>query len=366
MTRLWLAVFSGYMALGATVQALPAHVVDHFHSGPVLAGTAVGTAFLATTCVRPFAGRLADAGLSRRVAAVGAALCLVGGVGHLVAPDAVTLLVARLVMGAGEAALFSGSLPRVMTGVPADRRGRVAGWFGLSMWGGLTTGPIVAVALADRVWWGVITLSALALALVMSTSKVQYRAPLAGVRDLVPPAARVPGTVLGLAAYGYGTISALMVLRLTPIGGQNAALALYAAGFLLIRAIGSPLVDRYGGRVIASGSLVVETIGLTVVAWASTAPLALFGGIVAGIGVGLVYPATIAMTLDRADTAKPGAAMGSMTSFWDLGIMAAGPLGGVIAAGASYPLAFTTAAVATATGLAVAWLAPTRTRVNVK
>ncbi|GAB3876104.1 hypothetical protein GCM10029964_022030 [Kibdelosporangium lantanae] len=110
-TRLWLAVFSGYTALGATVQALPAYVVDRFHGGPMLAGTAVGIAFLATACVRPFAGRLGDAGLSRQVAAVGAALCAVGGVGHLVAPDPVTLLFARLVMGAGEAALFSGSLP---------------------------------------------------------------------------------------------------------------------------------------------------------------------------------------------------------------------------------------------------------------
>ncbi|GAB3876101.1 hypothetical protein GCM10029964_022020 [Kibdelosporangium lantanae] len=230
------------------------------------------------------------------------------------------------------------------------------------MWSGLTVGPIVAVALADRVWWGVVTLSLAALALVLTTTRTPRRPARTGVRGLVPVAARRPGVVLGLAAYGYGTVSALMVLRLAPLGGQDWALALYAAGFLVTRALGSPLVDRCGGRVIASGSLVVETVGLVAVAWAATAPVALLGGAVAGVGVGLVYPAAIAMTLDR-DASNPGAAMGAMTSFWDLGIMVAGPLGGAIAAGTGYPPAFAAAAVAGVAGLAVA---RTRVRVNVK
>jgi hypothetical protein len=34
-----------------------------------------------------------------------------------------------------------------------------------------------------------------------------------------------------------------------------------------------------------------------------------------------------------------------MTSFWDVGILVAGPVGGAIAGSTSYPLAFTTAAV---------------------
>src|SRR3981081_1160132 len=54
-------------------------------------------------------------------------------------------------MGAGEAALFSAALPWVLAGTPAGRGGRVAGWFGLSMWGGLALGPLLA-GLGHR--WG--------------------------------------------------------------------------------------------------------------------------------------------------------------------------------------------------------------------
>ncbi|KOG57126.1 hypothetical protein ADK38_43070, partial [Streptomyces varsoviensis] len=50
--RLWAAVLFGYMALGATLQSLPSYVVQHFHGGPLIAGTVVGIAFLATACAR--------------------------------------------------------------------------------------------------------------------------------------------------------------------------------------------------------------------------------------------------------------------------------------------------------------------------
>lgn len=67
----------------------------------------------------------------------------------------------------------------------------------------------------------------------------------------------------------------------------------------------------------------------------------------------LMYPATVAMTLHRIGTLRPGAVVGAvvgaMTSFWDLGIMIAGPIGGFIAAEFGYPLAFLVA-VATAAG----------------
>ncbi|TCO48011.1 MFS transporter [Actinocrispum wychmicini] len=351
--RLWLAVLCGYMALGATLQALPTYVIQRFHGGEAAAGTAVGIAFLATALVRPFAGRLADAGFAHPVVATGGVLAAIGGLGHLVAPNLGTLLVARLVMGAGEAALFSGAQPWVLAGTPPQRRGRVAGWFGLSMWGGLALGPVLAVGLngwhgVDGVWWGVVAFAGVASVLVL-TCRESGRETRRPNGFIAPAGAILPGVVLGLASYGYGTVSALMVLRLQHIGGENAALALFAAGFLLIRAFGSPLVDRYGGGRAASASLVVTSVGLAVIGWAP--PIALVGGVIAGAGVALMYPATVAITLARVDASRPGAAVGAMTSFWDLGIMAAGPLGGVVAAGIGYPAAFTVAVAACLAGL---------------
>jgi predicted MFS family arabinose efflux permease len=59
------------------------------------------------------------------------------------------------------------------------------------------------------------------------------------------------------------------------------------------------------------------------------------------------------MTLHRA-ARSPGLAVGAMTSLWDLGILVAGPLGGLLAAHLGYRAAFAVAAGAGALALAVA------------
>lgn len=355
--RLWLAVLCGYLALGTTLQSLPSYVQQHFHGGPLLAGTAVGIAFLATACTRPFAGRLADVGRARPVVALGGLLGALGGAGHLLAPDVSVLLVSRLVMGAGEAALFSGAIPWVLAEVPPERRGRVAGWFGLSMWGGLATGPLIGVWLHDwqgftAVWWGVMVLGAVSTATVLTTAAQQVGdfglSPFpSGARDILPRGAALPGLALGLASYGYGTINALLVLYLQHdgVGGQSWALALFAAAFLLTRALGSPLVDRCGGVAVATASIVVEAVGLALIASTGIEAVAALGTLLSGAGVALMYPATVAVTLHRTGALRPGTSVGVMTSFWDIGIMVAGPVGGLVAGVAGYPAALLIAAV---------------------
>ncbi|MFC6159788.1 MFS transporter [Kribbella jiaozuonensis] len=373
--RLWVAVLAGYLAFGATLQALPSYVPEKFGGGALASGTAVGIAFLATACCRPFAGWLADAGWSRPVVVTGGVLAAVGGLGQLLAPDLALLLVARLVMGAGEAALFSGALPWVLSGTQAARRGRLAGWFGLSMWGGLAAGPVIATLVGDQVWWVVVGLALVSAALVLMTrsdpgqigrpggerrrrESVRIRRPW----GLLPTGVRLPGATIGLAAYCYGTVAALLVLRLRAggIGVDNIVLAEFAAAFLVARFAGSPLVDRYGGRAVAASTVPLAIIALVGLAVAEGPVAAVVCTALAGIGLALVYPACISMTLDRVRGLRPGVSMGVMTSFWDLGVMAAGPLGGLIAQQAGYQQAFLVAAAAGLACVLVALRVPTR------
>ncbi|MBO2463909.1 MFS transporter [Actinomadura violacea] len=122
--------------------------------------------------------------------------------------------------------------------------------------------------------------------------------------------------------------------------------------FLLARSAGSPLVDRYGGAAVVRIVLLIEATGLAVLTTAASAPAALTGVAVTGAGLGLVYPCTTTITLGRTKALRPGAAVGTMTSFWDLGILAAGPLGGQIAAHLGYRTAFAAAIAATLGALA--------------
>jgi MFS family permease len=356
LARLWLAVFCGYLALGATLQVLPGYLRHHFGAGTFVVGATVGLAFAGTAVGRPFAGRAGDVGYSRGVAAAGGLTTAIAAAGHLLAPNLFLLLVARLAMGFGEAALFSATLPRVLAVTSPATRGRISGWFGLSMWGGLSLGPLLAALLMSTAgttaaWSAVIALPLVSSALTCSTPKPTVKPGRLRPHDyrlLLPSQVLGPGATLGLAAFGYGTLAATLVLFLSQnaIGGQSLGLATFSVTFLVSRAAGSPVVDRHGGRATARATVIIEALGLTILAIAGSEPVALTGAALTGVGLGIVYPATIKQTLGRVAVGDAGSAVGAMTSCWDLGILFAGPLSGAIAAGGGFSLAFATAAAA--------------------
>ena len=58
--------------------------------------------------------------------------------------------------------------------------------------------------------------------------------------------------IFGLVAYGYGTITAVLVLHLAHgVGGAAFGLPVFAGAFLLVRVAASRAVDRFGGKIVA-------------------------------------------------------------------------------------------------------------------
>lgn len=341
--RLWAAVLCGYLALGATIQALPGlHL-----GGPATTGALVTAAAAATAIARPFAGRWADAGAP--VARIGAALVAAGAIAHLVARGAPEMAVARLVLGAGEGALFTGALAVVLRDAPAERRGRLIGHFGLSMWGGLALGPPIAAAV-DGLWFAA-AMSVAALALTAANTTRARPAPpvIATAPRLLPPVALRLGLLLGLSSFGYGTLNAFISTRTDQAG---LALGLFAGAFVVTRALGSRLVDDLGPRIVARVAIATETLALALIHVQLLAALVLLGA-----GLALVLPALMTWLVELAHPHERGAATGAMTSCWDIGIALAGPAGGL-----AVHQAFAIAAVAAGAGA----LAPAPTAATTK
>ncbi|TWF97140.1 putative MFS family arabinose efflux permease [Kitasatospora viridis] len=366
MRRLWCAVFLTYLALGATLQELPGYVGARFHGGPTAVGVAVGAAYAGTALTRPPAGWAGDAGLAQRVSFGGAALAALGAAGQWSAPDLPVLVACRFLMGVGGAAVFSGSLPWVLGGAATGHRGRVTGWFGLSMWAGMSLGPLLADAVVPaggaaplRYLTVALPAGAAVLIAVVRPQPAGSRSPDAGRpggwRELVPRGVTLPGLCLGLSSYGYGMLVSLLVLYLSRehIGGEEMGLTVFSLTFLVTRAVGSPLVDRLGGVRVARVVLVIEALGLLALGSSRSALPALASTAVTGVGLGLIYPSVSAITLQRTGSRQAGVSMGAMTSFWDLGVVVAGPVGGATAGWLGYGPAF---AVAAAVSLAAAGL----------
>ncbi len=362
IARLWLAVFCGYATLGATIQLLPDLLTTRFAAGPVAVGCAVGIAFAASALFRPIAGTLGDRGRSQATAMAGAVLTAAGAIGHLVAPGLWAIMAARLAMGIGEAALFSGTLPWVLRLSAGTGAARLAGWFGLSMWSGLACGPLLATALTaspghstHRVWVILALLPLVSVALLVGL-RDRTAVPRGERSRILPSGWRTPGAILGLAAYGYGTIASTLVLYLTHRRSsvEGVALAVFSLAFLVVRAVGSPAVDRIGGRVVALVTMLIAAVGLALLPAAAGPGPILLAVAIAGAGVSLIYPATSRMTLRSASRHDAGAAMGAMTSLWDVGIMLAGAVSGTLVTHIGYPAAFFVAASAAVAGAVIA------------
>ena len=113
------------------------------------------------------------------VVACGGLLAGAGALGQLLAPSLGWLVVARLLIGAGEGALFTAAIAWVLSTAPPERRGRIVGRFGLSMWGGLALGPPLGAALAAAtstgvVWWACVIASVVPALSVLTAAGRQW------------------------------------------------------------------------------------------------------------------------------------------------------------------------------------------------
>ncbi|MEU4580242.1 MFS transporter [Nonomuraea sp. NPDC023979] len=338
-------LFAGYVGLAAAIPVLPSFVTDRYGSTGFTVGVVVMATALTALLVRPVAGHLADRYGHRRVMQAGALIVAVGGALYY-APIGVAGLVAdRLLLGVGEAALFTAGAVWTVSLAPHNRRGQLVGLYGVSMWGGIAAGTFLGAALSSHgygtVWAFSIGMGVIALALV-SSAPAPARPDRASGGGLLLRPALLPGTALALAAAGYAGLAAFVVLHLQArgIGSGVAVLSGFSLVYASTRLVIGHLPDRVGPRRMVIWCGAGEAAGLVIIAVAPNLPLAVLGGVVMGVGFSLLHPSLALMVMNRTDPAKQGAALGAYTSFWDLGLAVWGPLIGVVAGGLGYPAVF--------------------------
>jgi MFS family permease len=352
--RLWLACFLGFGAIGMTIQVMPTYAHERLGANAITAGLAVTVGSLATMISRPVSGRLADQSGGRRVAMAGAILGLIGGAGHVVATNLPILVLARLFLGAGEGALFTGSVGWILAHTEQSQRGKTAGHFGLSMWTGLASGPMLGTALLAtggyrNVWIAATIILMLAWTLVAST-RPEGRVSSGATnirRALFPRAAWAPGASGVFASIGYGIVAAFLAPRFTALdfAGKNFALTVFGVAFIITRFVGSAYADRFGGRRVLLPAFLIESAGLAGLFLSQVEWLAFASAALTGAGLSLLMPSLTSLVTEAADPSERTAALGAVTSAWDLGVAVGGPLGGFVA-GASYAGPFGLGAVA--------------------
>jgi len=334
-------------AVGAVLPVIPRYVRGPLGAGNVAVGVAIGAFALTALAGRPIAGHIADRRGRRPVVAAGALLAAAAGGLYLVPAGLPGLILARLVLGAGEGMVFTAGATWVVDLAPPGRRGRVIGLYGLAVWSGLSLGPPIGDALLrassfDAVW--VFTaISPFIGALIALTIPDPFR-PVAVPerRPLIARESVGPGLAFSFANVGYAAMASFIVLDLDANGTGHgaAAFTVFAATVVLTRLIGGDLPDRVGPLRCAAAAAAVESLGLAVIALATTLPVAIAGAAAMGTAFSLLYPSFSLVVVNRVPDERRGVALGTFTAFFDIGVGLGAPLAGAAAAIGGYSAAF--------------------------
>jgi MFS family permease len=353
--------FCGVVAVGSVLPVLPRYIHGPLDSGDIAVGIVIGAYAVTGLLLRPVAGRLADTRGRKPMVLGGAVLVALGGLLYFPSLGIAGLVVARMILGAGEGTVYTAGSAWIVDLAPDARRGRVLGLYGLAVWGGLSVGPLVGELLLDLGGYNAVWAFAAAAPVVGALIAVTARDPFvpmahAEPHPLIAPEAVGPGFAIALASVGYAAVATFVVLHLEARGIGNGAVvfAVFAATIVLTRLLIGDLPDRIGAAPVAIVATLGEAAGLLLIAMAESLSVALAGGIAMGAAFSLLNPSLMLIALGRVSQRARGAAMGTYTAFFDLGVGLGAPLAGLVVALTDYEGAFLfAAAVCVASALLV-------------
>ena len=349
------------LSIGATLPVLPQYVKGPIGSTDLAVGIVVGAYALTGLACRPIAGSIADDRGRRPVVVAGAVVTVVASLLYFVPFGVAGLLVARLILGAGEGVVYTASSAWVVDTTDPARRGRIIGLYGLAIWGGLSFGPPIGDFLHRELGYGAVWAFAAAapfLAALIALRIPEPRPAAAAVAQrgrarrtrrtrLYAPEAVGPGLAMTLATLGYAALAGFIVLHLDDRGIEHGSTIFTAFALTVVtaRVLFGWLPDRFGGMRCAIGAGLLEAAGLVVIALAQSLPVAALGAVAVGGAFSLIFPSLVLLVMDRVPRDRRGIAMGTFTACFDLGVGIGAPIAGVAAALGGYGWSFAAAAL---------------------
>ena len=350
-----------FFSLGMLLPVVPLYVEGPLSHGKLAVGIAVGAFSVGAVLLRPWAGMIGDRFGRRVLIVVGALVVAASGGLYHVATNIGLLVLVRILGGIGEAAFFVGAGTMVTDLAPEERRGEAISYWSVAVYGGLALGPWLGETLVSgdhygQVWTvsAVLALTAAAVGF-FTTETVTTNDPDLVRGPLINRAAILPGSVLFLGLIGLAGYTSFIALYVREIGmhDSRSVLALYAGVILSVRILGARIPDRIGAKRAGTFATITGTVGLLIIA-STPHPVALMiGTVVFAVGMSLLYPAMLMLSLADLPANERGSAVGTVSSFFDLSQgLGAAILGGV-AALTGYSGAFVAAAALTMVGLVV-------------
>jgi len=327
----WISRFSVFLAHHVTRPLIPLYLITFGASSTVI-GAVMAVFTITATVMRLPVGLLIDRVGRKPFLLCGVALFSAGNFGYLWAPSIPMMIPCRVLHGLG----WSGCTTAVTTIaadiVPQARRGVLMGYSGMASSLAGALGPVLGFALFQRLKYPGVFLGAgalLVLSFLVSIPVVEPRREKSARREsghwldtIAVKESIYPAIAVAFLSFGHGGILTFLPIQALQLGLANPGIwfGVYAACILLSRPIAGPLSDRISRRAVVFPGLILNIVGILILALASSPTWLMAAAIIAGFGTGAAQPALMTLAVDQSATERRGQSLAQFQLFYDLGI----------------------------------------------
>lgn len=372
--------FLGYFIIGLSLSVLPIFISKNLGFSLIVAGLVISLQYVATFFLRAYSGKIID-GKGPKPAVLFSMLSFsLTGIFLILAYyfnfspllSLAFLIITRLLTGCGEGMIGASPINWAIMALGEKHTAKIISYNGVACYGALAIGASLGVVIEHKFGlYGIGILSILIgiIGFLFAKTKINYtNTNTQGSQSFWKVLGKVSpfGICLALGGIGFASISTFITLYYNYFHWNNGALCLTVFGGLFVagRLVFSNVINNYGGIRVAIACLLVETIGLLIISFATNSQMALFGAGVTGLGFSLIFPALGVVAIKSVSPSSQGSALAGYGLFIDLSLGVAGPLIGGVADIWGMKYIFPFSALMVLIGLCVAYYLKTKSSFN--
>ncbi len=327
----WFSRFSIFLSHHVTRPILPLYLVGFGASSTVI-GAVMAVFTITATILRLPVGMLIDRAGRKPFLLGGVTLFIAGNFGYLWASSIASILPFRVLHGIGWSGCTTAVATLAADIVPQRRRGELMGYAGMAGSLASALGPVIGFALFHRFDYpgvflgaGVLLGMSFLLALPLPEPPLAPHPPPQQRRWLEAILVKEtlhPAVAVAFLSFGHGGILTFLPIQALRIGMINPGIwfAIYAGCVLASRPITGPLSDRVSRRAVIIPGLILNLVGISLLALSETSLWLMVAAAIGGLGSGAAQPALMTAAVDRSSNQRRGQSLAQFQFFYDLGI----------------------------------------------
>jgi MFS family permease len=364
----WVSRFGVFLAHHVTRPLIPLYLITFGASSTVI-GAFMAVFTVTATVMRVPVGMFIDRLGRRPFLLYGIVFFSAGNFGYLWASSIAFMVPARILHALG----WSGCTTSVATIaadiVPQARRGEMMGYAGMASSLASALGPVLGFALFQRFDYSGAFMGAgvlLAIAFIVAVPVAESartaafdRKSARWLETIVVKDTLAPAIAVAFLSFGHGAILTFLPIQALKIGMDNPGIwfGVYAACILLSRPVAGPFSDRISRRAVILPGLLLNIVGIVLLAAATSPNWLIAAAVLGGFGTGAAQPALMTVAVDQSAPDRRGQSLAQFQLFYDLGIgigsLAMGALLDLV--NQSFSIMYSATAIVALIGLWLSW-----------